>query len=102
MTAAINEFDSVEDEPLTYTWRGKLNLLPRPAAFTFCQVKAESYADLTMRLYSNGSLLVEIAVVDSEPFTLPLGNEYERFEVEFTGTSRVYTAQFVEDIAELE
>jgi len=98
----IYQFDADEDvTPMTYRHRGKLNLLSRPAAFVYCQVKADDYDNLVLNLYADGVLFFSDAVLDSEPFTLPLTDEYVEFEYEFVGTSRVRTAQFVEDIREL-
>jgi hypothetical protein len=100
--AIVYEFDGDPTLPLSYTWRSKLNLLPHPATFNYCQVEAEDYDDLTLRVYGNGVQLFETAVTSDEPFTLPMTDRYERFFVEFVGSSRVQTAQFVEDVMELE
>jgi hypothetical protein len=99
--STIYEFDADEATPLPRTWRGKLNLLPRPAAFSVCQVEAEDYDDILLRFYGDGVLFFETAVTSAEVFTLPMSNEYDRFEVEIYGTSRVYTIQVAEDVSEL-
>lgn len=102
MTSTVYEFDGDAATPLTYLWRGKLNLLPRTGAFTFCQVEAEDFDDITLRVYSDGSLLHQATVTSEEPFTLPLGNEYRSFEAELAGTSRVYSVRFGETVEELQ
>ena len=102
MTSTVYEFDGDAGNPLSYLWRGKLNLLPRTGAFTFCQVEAESFGDITIRVYGDGTLIHQAAVTSEEPFTLPLGNEYRSFEAELVGTSRVYTVRFGESVEELQ
>ena len=95
-TSTIYEFDGDPANPLPYTWRGKVHLLPRSAAFVLCRVKAADYTDLTLRLYADGVLLVEKVVTSKVEFTLPLSQDYDKFEVEVYGTSRVYSVQVVE------
>lgn len=81
-------------------WRGKLNLLPYPASFKYCQVRAADYTNLLLRVYSNGDMLMEETITSEEPFTLPMVDDYTTFEFEFLGTSRVYMAQVAEEIEE--
>lgn len=88
------------DGNMVVQWRGKLNLLPYPASFKYCQVRAEEYTNLLLRLYANGDLLMEHAIASEEPFTLPMIDDYTKFEFEFLGTSRIYTAQVAEEIEE--
>lgn len=88
------------DGQMVYQWRGKLNLLRHPACFKFFQVRAEDYDNLLVRFYSNGVLLMEQTVTSEEPGTMPLVNDYSRFEIEALGTSRVYSMQVAEDIDE--
>lgn len=101
VTSTIFEFDGDPSTVPPRTWRGKLNLLERPTAFTICQVKAEDYASIILRLYADGTLLTEVTVTSQEEFTLPLGNEYTTFEIELYGTSRIYSVQVAEDVLEL-
>lgn len=100
-TSTIYEFDAEGVAPLPYTWRGKFNLLPRPATFQVCQLKADDYDDILLRLFADGSLLYTVTVTSEEPFTLPMLNEYTTFEIEVYGTSRVRTIQVAEDVLEL-
>jgi hypothetical protein len=98
----IYEFDPVTaTSGMTYRYRGKLNLMPRPVGFGFAQVKATDYTNLVLRLYGDGILFYERVVTDKEPFTLPLVDEYEAFEFEFVGTSVVRTVRFGETVDEL-
>lgn len=100
-TSVIFEFDAVEGEPLARTWRGKLNLLERPTSFVMCQVKANDYSNILLRLYGDGALIIEVPVLNKTEFTLPMSNEYESFEIEVYGTSSVQTIQVAEDVMEL-
>ena len=100
----IYQFDSpTATSAMTYRYRGKLNLMPRPVAFGFCQVKASDYTNLVLRLYGDGNaMFYERVVTSKEPFTLPLSNEYEAFEFELVGTTQVYTVRFGETVDELD
>lgn len=99
----IYEFDSdAATSDMTYRYRGKLNLMPRPIAFGFCQVKALDYDNLVMRLYGDGAQFYERVITDKEAFTLPLVDEYDSFEQEFVGTSPVRTVRFGESVDELD
>ncbi len=99
----IYTFDAVEgDGHMVYQWRGKLNLLPNPSAFTYCQVRALDYTNLVLRLYGDGVLIFERAISSQETFTLPLISTYDTFEAELVGTSTVRTLQVAEDIGEFD
>jgi len=99
----IYQFDApTATSGMTVRYRGKLNLMPRPVAFGFAQVKATDYTNLVLRLYGDaGVLFYERVITDKEPFTLPLVDEYESFEFEFVGTSVVRTVRFGESVDEL-
>lgn len=90
------------DGRMTYRWRGKMNLLQHPAAFSYCQVRAEDYQNILLRLYADGEIIFEEVVTNQEPFTLPLNADYSTVEIELLGTSRVYTVQIAEDISEFD
>ena len=99
----IYEFNSEEgDGKMVYQWKGKLNLLAYSAAFIYCCVRAEDFENILLRLYADGDLLIETPITSSEPFTLPLDNTYDKFEVEVLGTSRVYSVRVGEAIEEVE
>lgn len=99
----IYTFDAEDgDGQMVYLWRGKLNLLPNPAAFSYCQVRAADYENLVLRLYGDGVLFFERVITGQEPFTLPLGDTYTSFEIELVGTSRVRAVQVAEDIGEFD
>jgi hypothetical protein len=99
----IFEFDSPNAyTDMPYSWKGKLNRLPRPGAFTYCQVKAADYSNLLMNIYADDGLIFSEVLVSKEPFTLPMLDEYETCEIEFIGTSRVESYVLAETIEELE
>lgn len=97
----IYEFEGNQAVLMTYRWRSKLWLFDRPATMLMCQVKAEDYDNLLLRLYGDGTQIDEIVVESEEEFTLTTVDEYTRFEIEILGTSRVRTVQVAEDVAEL-
>jgi hypothetical protein len=99
----IFQFNSPDgDGRMVYRWRGKLNLLAHPAAFGFCQVRADDFDNLVLRLYADSTLLSEDVITGETPFTLPLVDGYTTFEIELLGTSRVRTVQVAEDISEFD
>jgi hypothetical protein len=99
----IFQFNSPDgDGRMVYRWRGKLNLLAHPAAFNYCQVRADDFDNLVLRLYADGTLLSEDVIISETPFTLPLVDDYTTFEIELLGTSRVRTVQVAEDISEFD
>lgn len=97
----IYQFDGDDASQMVQSWRGKLNLLPNPTTFVIAQVKADDYLNLVLKLYADGVLFFEQAIVSSEEFTVPMVDEYVTFEWEVVGTSRVRTLQIAEDVMEL-
>jgi hypothetical protein len=99
----IFEFDSPNSNTLlTYQWKGKLNRLPEQVAFIYCQVKAGDYDNVVLNFYGDGVLFFSQTLTGKEPFTLPLSDAYETFEIELLGTSRVESVRVAESIEELE
>lgn len=99
----IFEFNSPQgDGHMVYRWKGKLYLLAHPTAFVFCQVRADDYDNLVLRLYADGVLFSEDVITGETPFTLSLDDDYTTFEIELIGTSRVRTVQVAEDISEFD
>ena len=93
---------------LDYTWRGRLEQLPRPAAFNAARVDAQDYDDVTARYYGDGELVAERTVTGPSVFRLPplrdgtgRATTYRDFEVEISGNSRVYSAEVATSVAEL-
>jgi hypothetical protein len=86
---------------MNYRWLGKLWLLPLEAAFQQAKVKAADYDALVLRLYRDGTLLMEKRITSKDGFTLPMVEAYDAFEMELIGTSRVRTVQAVEQVEEI-
>lgn len=100
--ATVYAFDADPDSDMVYQWRGKLNRLPTETAFIYCQVKANDYDNVVLKLYGDDVLLFSQVLTDKAPFTLPLSDAYETFEIELIGTSRVEAVRVAEAIEELE
>lgn len=84
-----------------YRWRSALFINPYPASFQACRVRAESYNGLTLRIYSRGTLIVDMAVQSEDAFrVLPVPQQ--QTEIELVGTARVYSVELAERIEELE
>lgn len=86
--------------PRPYRWRSRLFINPYPASFQACRIRAESYEQLTFRIYSRGQLINEIPVGSEEPFRLtPVPQQ--QTEIELAGTANVYSVEVAERIEEL-
>ncbi|MDN5938545.1 MAG: hypothetical protein L0H83_07755 [Salinisphaera sp.] len=86
-----------------FKWRSKVFVLPRPAAFSCGQVRANSYADtLTLRLYGDGALVDTVTVTDDFVFRLGVTSRYKRWEMEIEGTDPVLDMQIAESVEELQ
>lgn len=94
---------------MTYRWKSKLYVLPKPVAFMLVQVKALAFANTIFRAYKQSlvgtdwvdELLREVVVTSELPFKLPMLEDYTRFWWEVMGTDTVQSVQVGEDIEEL-
>jgi hypothetical protein len=75
--------------PLSYTWLGKLFRMPVPCNMVWAQVVAESYVNLTLKLYADGALVATKTVLNRKPFKMPAGYLATDFALELTGTDTV-------------
>lgn len=73
---------------LTYTWKSKIFVLPRPENMAVAQVFAESYP-VTMKVYADGTLKHTQTVTNDRPFKLPSGYKAREYELEVSGTARI-------------
>jgi len=94
-TNEIVAWDASET-PMTGTWKSKLVHTAYPVNFGAARVIASSYNNLTFRLYADGNLVLEHAVVDRDPFMLPSGYTGMDWEVEVQGTDTVAEITFGE------
>ena len=79
-----------DGSPTAYTWRGRENLLPRPASFGFMQVIADTYP-VTASVYTDEGLRFTHEVQGPEAARLP-GGLSRKWQVELKGTPRVMEA----------
>lgn len=90
---------------MTYTWQSSKIRLPRPVNLGAAIVEAETYADLTFKLYAelNGSdtLIATRTITDHEPVRLPGGYQSNVFYAEVIGTDRVSRIAVAQNIFEL-
>ncbi len=89
-----------EGEALTYTWRSKEFLSPRSDFFTCARVEITSPGSLVFRLYIDGQLAHEQAVLSYEPFRLP-PQRGQRYQVELEGTAHVSKLDVASTMSEL-
>lgn len=103
----IYEWDKSSSAFRAYQWKSKRYLLSRKAVFTICQISAETFTALTLKLYANGTLFHTQAVTSGDEFRIPAPQSggkdvpYDDFEFELSGTDVVQDIQFVEDVREL-
>lgn len=97
----IYQFDGDDASKMVTLWRGKLNLLPRPATPQVCQVRCEDYENIMVRGYGDGALHFEQVLTGEMEFTLPTLDEFTTYEIELLGTSRVRTVDVAETVEEL-
>ena len=86
---------------LSYTWRSKQFLLPKPTNFKAAQVIAADYTSLTVKFYADGDLVATIYPTSQNVFMLPGGYKGRVLEVELTGTSTVIAVHVAESVEEL-
>lgn len=85
---------------MTYDWRSRVNILPKPENLGAAQVLAEAYP-VTFNYYADGVLKLTKTVTSAKGFRLPSGFKPRNVEVEITGTNEVYAAYVASSLAEL-
>lgn len=93
----LSKWDS--GNALSYTWKSKKFTFPEPKAFSCYRVEAETYP-VTIKIYRNGSTVVNLSVTDGNLRRLPpgLGTTWE-FQLE--GDKEVYNVQLAQTPQEL-
>lgn len=95
----IKRWDS--GSALLAKWRSKVFTLPVPCSLAFAKVKADAYP-VTWRLYTGTTLLHTETVADGDAFILSTDDqEFDRYEFEYEGTTRVTHVAAATSIAEL-
>lgn len=96
----IYSWDTNAAAPMTLTWRSKKFDVHSHKALAAAQVKAKSYADLTLRVYADGSLVHTQTVTSAKPFRIAAVRA-RLWEVEVEGTDEVVELALAESISEL-
>lgn len=90
---------------MEYTWRSGLIRMPYKVNMGAAIVEAESYDDLTFKLFAEidgaTTLITSVPVVDEGVFRLPDGYLANLFQVELVGTDRVSRVSVGESIFDL-
>jgi hypothetical protein len=84
---------------LSYTWKSKKFTMPQVMGFSCAQVEAEAYP-LTVKIYSDGTLVHTQTVASRVPFRLPVapGRDWE-FQIE--GNTEVFAVLIAQSMEEL-
>lgn len=85
----------------TTTWKSKRFNLPTPTNFSCFQVKANTYANLTFKLYVDGVLAYSVAVAGPSPQRLPSGFLARGYEFEITGVDHWTLCAIANSMTEL-
>lgn len=97
----IYQFDAHASNLLRFQYRTKLYLPPYPVTLSLAQVHAADFANLVLRVYGNGTLLLTKQITSLREFSLPALAAYDSYELEIVGTSTVRSVQASEDVLEL-
>jgi hypothetical protein len=98
--SSIYEFDGGATLK-TYVWRSGKIRLPNKVNLGAAMVEADTFVDITFRLYADGVLKHTQVVADGEPFRLPGGYLSNIYEVEVEGVDEVAGISVAEHILEL-
>ena len=93
----VHRFDG--GAPLTFTWRSKIFSTPRALNFSCARIRASGA--ITVKFYADAVLRCTRAVTSNRPFRLPSGCLSDEWEIEFTGTGEVLSAEIAESMHEL-
>lgn len=84
-----------------YMWRSGVRTVPKPVNFSFGQVVADDYNNVTLSLYADCKLKLCKKVANSNPFRLPGGFLADRWEIKLSGTSTVQSVFIANSVEEL-
>ncbi len=96
------KLDSASGSPLSYSWKSKSVSLDRPACMTVARVLADSYANLTLSVYANGSLHHTQTVTSALPVRMPRNGKLRTWQVKVTGTDPIREIAIAESVTELQ
>ena len=95
----IQKWDSASAK--THVWKSKRFNLGKPTAFNCAQIKANSFAGLTFKMYADGVLKFTKTVTSADPFRLPSGFKSRLYEFEISGTDHWTSAYVASSMEEL-
>ena len=95
----IQKWDSATAK--NHTWKSKRFNLGKPTAFNCAQIKANSFAGLTFKMYADGVLKFTKTVTSADPFRLPSGFKSRLYEFEISGTDHWTSAYVAGSMEEL-
>ena len=95
----INKWDAGTAK--NHVWKSKRHNLGKPEAFACAQIKANSFANTTFKMYVDGVLKYTKAVTSAEAFRLPSGFKSRIYEFEISGTDHWTSAYVAGSMEEL-
>lgn len=96
----IKRWDADIAANLTFTWKSKIWVMPKPKNMGCAQLYAASYP-VQLEIYADGLLKYVKSVQDDKPFRLPSGYLAKEYEVKIISDREVYAVYVAESIAEL-
>lgn len=103
--SSIYEWQGGGTDLKTYTWRSRKIRFARPMNIGAVLVEAESFADLTFKLYADISGTMTLkhtqAVASGEPFRTPGGYLSNIYQIEVVGTDVINGISIAETIFDL-
>ena len=96
------QFDEDSAQPLAYTWKSKRLSLPAPMCFTAARVLADSYANITLKVYADNALYHTQVVTNKSAFRLPRTGKHRVWQVEAIGTDNIREIALSEAVSELQ
>lgn len=96
----IVKWDDDAGSLLSYVWKSRTVLLPKPKNMAAARVDAENYP-VVFALYSDGALLYSRSVNNERPFWLPANFLTRRYDVELSGINTVRRVVVAESMEEL-
>ncbi len=85
----------------TFVWKSAKHRFPKLVNLGAALVEAESYDDLTFKLYADGTLKFTKTVTNGKPFRLPGGYLSNIYQVQLSGTDTVTGVSIAETIFDL-
>lgn len=96
------KWDNDTSSPKSYNYRSRNIWLPRLVNLGAAMVIAESYNDLTFKLYADGRLKHTKVVTSDDPFRLPGGYLSDDYQIQLEGTDEVSAVYLGETIFEIQ